>query len=332
MLSSLIINHDTAMRRVSRSALSISGIFLSICLAAICGPGCGPCGEIGDRVVMVVGSRQIAVSELKRRMEFISSDSDLLEKQDALHDELIDQVIDHFLIMEYGKKQGISVSEHELHSALQQIKDDYTEDDFEEALLRGYTDYKGWEQRLKERLLVNKIIKKVTNGIAMPTDQEIRDYYKDNQNEFRSPEMLKFRQIVCTSKEEAEDLLKRLHDGENMKDLAGKYSVAPEAENGGEVGWVASGQLEESMEKALFSMPVGKISPVIKTPYGYHIFEVLDTRPERMKGLSDVRQEIVSRLLSHRQEAFCAKWLDELRSEFKIKADKEMIKALLEKS
>jgi parvulin-like peptidyl-prolyl isomerase len=114
--------------------------------------------------------------------------------------------------------------------------------------------------------------------------------------------------------------------------LAKKYSVAPEAENGGEVGWVAKGQLEESMEKTLFSMDVGTISNVVKTPYGYHIFEVLEVRPEGIKGLSEVRQEIMSKLRSYKQEAFYKKWLDTLKSELRIDIDKEKIKTLVEKS
>jgi len=143
---------------------------------------------------------------------------------------------------------------------------------------------------------------------------------------------LKFRQIVCTNRKEAEKLLKRLHNGEEMETLAKKYSVAPEAENGGEVGWIARGQLEESMEKALFSLHVGTISNVVKTPYGYHIFEVLEIRPEGIKGLSEVRQEIMSKLRSYRQEVFYKKWLDTLKSEFRTDIDEKKIKALVEKS
>jgi parvulin-like peptidyl-prolyl isomerase len=329
------MTHDivkSLFRHFSDSMPLKRGVFFILYLCAVCGPGCGPVEQTGDQVILVVGSRKITENELKREISFISSDLDLLKKQNQIYYKLIDQAIEHFLIMEYGKKEGIGISENELQSAIQQIKDDYRDGDFEEALLRGYTDYKEWRHRLKERLLINKIIKKVTNVIPMPTDQDIKDYYMDNQDKFRVAERLKFRQIVCTERKEAENLLKRLHNGEAMEDLAKKYSVAPEAENGGEVGWVARGQLEESMEKTLFSMDVGTISNVVKTPYGYHIFEVLEVRPEGIKGLSEVRQEIMSKLRSYKQEAFYKKWLDTLKSELRIDIDKEKIKTLVEKS
>jgi parvulin-like peptidyl-prolyl isomerase len=140
--------------------------------------------------------------------------------------------------------------------------------------------------------------------------------------------MLEFRQIVARTRKDAEDLLRRLRNGEDMTELAREYSIAPEAENGGYVGWVSKGHLEESMEKALFSMPRGKFSPVIETPYGYHIFEVMSARPAGRKELPEVISEIESRLLSQRREKFYKKWLQELRTHFSVKVNEDLLDSL----
>jgi peptidyl-prolyl cis-trans isomerase C len=302
---------------------------LCLCLISFLIPGCGPSDKTKDKVVIVVGSRQITSDQLKRDMEFVSADMDVPDHdRNRIREQIIGLVIDHYLILEYGRKTGVSVSEHEVQRVVKDIKKGYTDGAFKDSLLRRYVDLEQWEERIREQVLVNKVIKKVTENITPPDYQEIKRYFEDNKDEFKFPEMLEFRQIVTRSKEEADALLIRLNNGEDMHELAKKYSIGPEAEKGGNVGWMARGHLEESMEKALFSIPRGKTSPVVKTPYGFHIFEVLSVRPEGVKQLPEVIREIESRLLIQRQELFCKKWLSDLRSQFEIKINQEMLNGM----
>jgi parvulin-like peptidyl-prolyl isomerase len=309
-----------------RNRFTIYIVVRGLCLFGVFALGCGLFDQEKNKTGIVVGSRYITTDELKKDMGFISAGMDIpVEQQDQIRIQLIEQSIDHYLVLEYGKENGITLSEKELQSTLKDLRKEYSEDAFNEALLRGYVDFDQWKNRVREQLLVNKIIKKVTEGIAPPNYQEIKRYFEANQDDFRSPQMVEFRQIVTRAREEAENLLRRLHGGEQMSELARKYSIAPEAESGGKVGWVAKGHLNESMEKVLFSMPKGMISPVIETPYGYHIFEVLSVRPEGVKELPKVIEEIESKLLTQRREEFFEKWLQEMRSHFKVQVDQDLL-------
>jgi parvulin-like peptidyl-prolyl isomerase len=131
--------------------------------------------------------------------------------------------------------------------------------------------------------------------------------------------MINFRQVVTSTAEEAKTVVAALKAGGRFSELAKQYSTAPEAENGGEVGWVAAGQLEESMEKAIFALKVGEISPVVKTPYGYHVFQLMAVRPEGTKPLSEARAEIEARLSDQKREAAWQAWLAEQRKRFLVK-------------
>ncbi len=82
------------------------------------------------------------------------------------------------------------------------------------------------------------------------------------------------------------------------------------------------------MEDALFSMQSGKISPIIKTPFGYHIFEVMSRRSAGVKGLPEVIHEIESQLIRQKHEVFYKKWLEKLRSDFKVKVNQDMLNKL----
>jgi parvulin-like peptidyl-prolyl isomerase len=91
---------------------------------------------------------------------------------------------------------------------------------------------------------------------------------------------------------------------------------------------VAEEHLSESMGDVLFSMPQGKISPVVETPYGYHIFEVISVRPAGVKELSDVIEEIQSKLSLQRREVFMKKWLQDLKNHFEVRVNQNLLNNL----
>jgi peptidyl-prolyl cis-trans isomerase C len=310
-------------------SFKIYGVLFCFCLIPLLILGCDLFEKDKNDSVLIIGSRNITPDELKKDMAFMTLGMGVSKVLlSPLRDQLIEQIIDHYLIIEYGRENTITLSENELQQAINSIKKEYTEDAFQEALLRGYVDFEEWKDRLREQLLKNKIIKNAITSISPPSYKEIQRYYEENLNEFRYPRMLEFRQIVTRTREEGEELLQRLRNGESMSELARKNSIAPEAENGGNVGWVALGQLDESMEKVLFSMSPGKMSPVIKTPYGYHIFEVLSIRPEGTKKLPEVLSEIESKFIDQKREAAFKKWLGELRTHFKVKVNKQLLNTL----
>ena len=314
-----------AHRRPSaRSCLKYCLCLLSVFLVA-----CDLFDPMEDNVAIIVGSSHITSEKLKNDMDFFAAGIKMpVQHQEEIRGQIIEQCVNHYLIVEYGKINGIVIAEKELQNALSDVRKQYSDAAFDEALLRGYIDFAQWKNRLREQLLINKIVEKATDRMTTPNYEEIRQYFESHPEEFKSPRMVEFRQIVTRSRKEAKSLLKRVKNGEKLSELAGKYSIAPEAENDGKVGWVAEGHLDESMEAVLFSMKKGKISPVIETPYGYHIFEVLAIRSAGLKKLADVIPEIEARLLLNKRGAFLKKWFQDLRNKFEVKINQNMINRL----
>lgn len=74
-----------------------------------------------------------------------------------------------------------------------------------------------------------------------------------------------------------------------------KYSDDTSSINGGDIGWIAKGDTVPTFEQAIINTPVGKVSDIIRTPFGWHILEVLGTRDSNLtndKEKSDIRQDI----------------------------------------
>jgi parvulin-like peptidyl-prolyl isomerase len=306
-----------------KSATSKCLLFLFAALVAAW-PACDVFDGPTEKAVLTVGSLKISPEELKdqwKRMEFEPGGTSKEQ-----FDSLLQRVVDHYLILEYAKQQGLSVSDEELESAVKEIKKDYAEKDFQDLLLKGYIDYGEWKEELRERLLNKKVISKASAAGAEVTLEEIKAYYDSHPDEFRRPAMVRFKQIVTRTREEADNLQKRLAQGGGMAATVAQSSKIPASAGSCEPGWFAKGDLDESIEKVVFSLPIGKVSGVIETPYGFHIFEVLGRKPEGVRSLHEAMKEIETNLRAERLEAFYSEWLQILRKDIPVKIDRELLK------
>ena len=293
------------------------------------GAACGLMDHPDQKTVITVGSRKVTADELKRDLKRMTFDLEIVgQDMGSLLDPLLDKLVDHYLILEYGRQQGIEVSDWELDNAVREIQKDYNEKDFQEILLRGFIDFQEWKEALREQLLLRKIVDQAAEEMEPVAFQDIKVYYDAHQEEFSRPATVRFRQIVTSTKEEAERALKRLNQGVDMGVIIEEYAKAKGKEYGGEVDWVAKGDLDESVEKVIFSLPVGKISNVVETPYGFHVFEVLDRRPEGMRSFPEAISEIEAKLYREKQEAFINQWVESLRAVIPVKVNREMLKEL----
>jgi len=133
---------------------------------------------------------------------------------------------------------------------------------------------------LFEQLLVEKYTYDLVKDIQVETE-EVQEYYSEHKREFLLPERVKVSQILLPNEEKAVEILESLknNDLENFRRLAKAQSVGVEASRGGEMGVFAIGQLPDEMEKAIFALKEGEVSPVLESSYGFHIFR-LDSRYE----------------------------------------------------
>lgn len=292
----------------------------------------GACGLVDrpdEKAVITVGSRNVTPDELKRDLKRITFDMEIAGQEiQFVLDRLLAQLVDHYLVLEYGRQEKIEVSDWELDNAVREIQKDYDEKDFQETLLRGFVDFEEWKQALREQLLLKKIVNRAAEEMEPVPFQDLKAYYDSHQEEFRRTAAVRFRQIVTSTKEEAGKALKRLNEGEDMGAIIGGYVSGRGKEYGGEVDWVSKGDLDESLEKVIFSLPVGKISSMVETPYGFHVLEVLDRRAEGVRSFPEAMGEIESKLHREKQEAFITQWLESLRAVIPVKVNREKLKEL----
>jgi len=140
------------------------------------------------------------------------------------------------------------------------------------------------------------------------SDADLQKAYQSNLERYRTPERVKARHILIKTmdkpKEEqdklaakAGDLLKQIRGGADFAELAKKNSEDPgSAQKGGDLDWVTRGQTVKEFEDAAFALKPKEISNVIKTPYGYHIIQVFEKEPAKVKPLDEVKADLAKEL------------------------------------
>jgi len=113
--------------------------------------------------------------------------------------------------------------------------------------------------------------------------------------------------IVAKAEKKAREVLKRARAGEDFAGLARKNSEDSSAPNGGDLGLFGRNQMVKEFEDAAFSLPVGGISDPVRTPFGFHIIKVTDSRPARIVPLEEARDALRQELKLERARPLIVK-------------------------
>lgn len=183
--------------------------------------------------------------------------------------EVLNKMIEDRAFEQIAHKNGITVTEDEVKDNIKQKVEQYgTSDQVVQSLNKLY----GWS------------LKDFADKIVTPAlyQQKLQDLY--NQQVDTAP--LKARIG------EAE---KALAGGENFSDVAKRYSEGSTSDTGGELGWFQKSDLIPDLQSAVDNGSVGKVSPIIESPLGFHIILIEDTKKEDGATLYRLRQIFVKK-------------------------------------
>ena len=148
--------------------------------------GCGEKGSgLGNEVLISLGDRVVTVLDFNEafeisKIEFGDSTSEQSEDLRKAQLRLLNELILELVLLERAHEIGISVTDIELERAVAAIKSDYPAGEFEETLLEFAVSYETWENRLKTRLIMEKVIEKELENRITITPEDIAEYYKKN--------------------------------------------------------------------------------------------------------------------------------------------------------
>lgn len=287
---------------------------------------------LNKKIVLDVNGRQMSSQEFAQELAFRLKDQDALSAKDPKMLKVVkDKISEEFLVQTlseaWAKENGVVVKAEEIEAQVAAIQKSYPDDSsFQQAITDQGMTFKAWRDRLQNTMLQKLVARKVVSAAHTVTDSEMQAYYNEHRLEFALPETAQVRQIMVATESDAKAIETELKKGKKMAELAKKYSISPEASQGGNVGWVEKG-LTDIFESA-FRMKQGQRSPVFKSSFGYHIFEVTGRKPSRSKTYAEVKDQIKSILMEKREQSLYLAWLEEQVRKARVFKDQAFLDAL----
>ena len=236
--------------------------------------------------------------------------------------DLLERLIDRRLLLQEVRKRRITLDPKLVEASMSLVREGYPDGGVDDQLKAKGRDMEHYRRETEVSLTIARLLKQeVVDRIAI-SREDIEKHYTQNRERFMRPEEVRVRQIVTREKEQAEELRKQILHGAKFEELASKNSLGPEATKGGDLGYFPRGRMPPEIEEVCFKLWAGsKASKVIESPYGFHLFQLVDKRPARELSLDDARTEIERALLDARTKEAERFFIRSLREQASIERD-----------
>ncbi len=230
--------------------------------------------------------------------------------------EVLNTLISNKVIELEGEKEKVKVTDEEIQAEKEELIEMYGgEESFEAIMDSNNVD----EEALREDIRIYSLTKKLMEKDIDITDEEISAYFEENKVSFDQQEQVEASHILVEDEATAIEIKEKLDNGEDFAELAKEYSTdTASAENGGELGYFAKGEMVEEFEATAFSMEINEISAPVKTEYGYHIIKVTAKKEAKEATLDEVKEDIREQLFESRMNEEYSSWLSALFEKYEI--------------
>ena len=275
--------------------LPLAALFCSLSLAAAFSASAATPQPL-DRIIAVVNENVILQSELEQEIHVAESNMKDRGITPPPADTIRSQVLERLILMrlqtERAKDAGIKIDERELNDVIAKIAEQNKMGvpEFKEALAAEGIVYKKFREDIRNEILLARLREREVDNRVNVTESEVDNFLttqssrQDSSDEYEishilirapedgSPEDLK------RLREKAEDALKKLQAGEDFGQVSARVSDAPNALEGGKLGWKTAAQVPALFLEALKPMQVGQLSGILRSPNGFHILKLTDRR------------------------------------------------------
>jgi hypothetical protein len=283
-----------------------------------------PVVEIDEQPAITVRDYKRAVARLRLEREGV--DAGPLPQE--LHAFLLEQLIEQRVLAMEAERVGVKTSTVAVAKELSAMKRALPQHRFERFLAETYQTEKDVARAVNERLLVDELLAREVKVEVSEVELE-QAWDKMPEDQRLRPARCHAAQIMLPTEDAANAVLKKLRAKKDadFAALAREHSVAPEAEQGGDLGWFEKGDMPAVFDQVCFSLTKGEVSDVTASELGYHIFKVLEREDERPLTFDESKETLRSELREARQREKERALIDSLVAKHRIVRHEKRIPA-----
>jgi peptidyl-prolyl cis-trans isomerase C len=274
------------------------------------------------RIVATVNGDPITLAEFEERFARAGlkpeRDVELEVKKDFLN-----RLLERIMLLREAQRKRIKVGLPEVNQRIEDFRKQHGKEVKEDLAGLGI-DFEKWKSDMWEDLMIERLRTREVYRKVSVSSAEVRRYYQANPQEFERPEQVRVRQIVTASEADAKKAQELLHSGKDFATVAKEKSTAPEAASGGDLGYFAMGDMPGEFN-VVFGLPKGGVSDIVKSPYGYHIFKLLEKRRAGKISLEEAYKGIEEKLRRAKEDLRYKQLLKDVRSRTKFVVNYEAL-------
>ena len=254
------------------------------------------------------------------------------DKRDEVLRNVLDQLIAFHLLAQESRARKMDVDDAAVEAQLGQIRGSFPSDQaFQQGIAAQGLTLDQVRKQTRENLLVQKVIEAEVASKIVVQDAEINAFYQQNVERFKQGDTVHASHILIAlpenstpaqktqAKTKAQAVLKQVRGGGDFASIARTESQDPgSAQNGGDLGFFARGQMTPAFEEAAFATRPGAISNVVETPFGFHVVKVHERRPPRTAPLAEVGGQIKQFLEQGQRQQKLEQFVEQVRTKSKI--------------
>lgn len=249
-----------------------------------------------DRIVAVVDQTVITEQELESRIATVTAQlkkqGTELPEESILRKQILERLISDTLQIQYAAQIGLKVDDNQLDKTIERIaeQNQLSLTEFSEALAKDGISMRKFRADIRNEITIARLREREVDGRVNVSESEIDNYLtsqasrNENQDEFeishiliRTPEEGATEDIQ-KAKAKVDKAVNELKSGTSFAKVSASFSDAPNALEGGNLGWKSGVQMPALFLDALKNMQSGEISPVLRSPNGFHILKLTNKR------------------------------------------------------
>src|ERR1700692_4614081 len=283
------------MLKIALSCSSVAAALLLPTMSKARTGDIGMQGEMLDRIAAIVNDGLVLKSELDAQMDAVTKrlqeQKVELPSQNVLKQQVLDRLILQEIQSQHAKRVGLTVSDEQLNSALQEIasRNKIPFDQLPTALSAQGVDYKLYRESMRKELTLSTLRQRDVIAHINVSPHELEQFLARQQSsaandEFNVSHILLSLPEAATPQQleeitkKAQDLAARAAKGEDFGQLAIANSNSQTALDGGQLGWRKGTQLPEFLFQVVTKMKPGEVSEPVRTPSGFHIVKLNERR------------------------------------------------------
>jgi peptidyl-prolyl cis-trans isomerase SurA len=262
-----------------------------------------PAGQPLDRIVAVVNDDVILQSELNDAVLSVQQQyaghTEQLPPMNVLQQQVLNRLVLMRLQIQKAQDQGIHVSDADVDQAIQGVAEQnkLSPEQLRAEVERSGASFASFREQLADQITVQRLHQSVVQDSVSVTDSEIDNLLSSPT--YKAGEVhLAHIQIsipggadaaaIQAAAAKAEQTLAAIHGGMDFNAAAIRYSDAPDALEGGDLGWRRLDEIPPAFADTIASMKPGDVSPALRGPTGFHILKLVDQRQSSRKMVTEL--------------------------------------------